>query len=161
MKKVIFYINFWIRRVVKLSVKKVKRLIIWNGLSTYPFYFFVLFYFLTDRWGVCSSSLLLRLRYYASEEMFVCVVLHGLPPFFSASQQRCSGRSGARCAAGDMYTLYIEIIICSRSEPDMTGRHVLFDTIYVRVLLQEAAMWCWSAVCLARKYATQPRQEAR
>ena len=87
----------------------------------------------------------------------------------STAVQRCTGRSGARCAAGDMYTLYyIEIIICSQSEPDMTGRHVLFDTlyvlyksIYVRVLLQEAAMWYWSVVCLARKYATQPRQEAR
>ena len=33
-KEIIFCINFKIRRVVKLGVKKDKRLIIWNGLST-------------------------------------------------------------------------------------------------------------------------------
>ena len=30
----IFCIIFWIRRVVKLEVKKIKRIIIWNGEST-------------------------------------------------------------------------------------------------------------------------------
>ena len=35
MKEVIFYTNFWIRRVVKLGVKKVKRLTIWDWLSSF------------------------------------------------------------------------------------------------------------------------------
>jgi len=37
---VIFYTNFWIRRVVKLGAKKVKRLTIWDGGSTFYLYFF-------------------------------------------------------------------------------------------------------------------------
>jgi hypothetical protein len=32
-KEVIFSTNFWIRRVIKLGVKKIKRTIIWNGFS--------------------------------------------------------------------------------------------------------------------------------
>ena len=33
-KEVIFCTNFWIRQVVKLEIKKIKRPIIWNGWST-------------------------------------------------------------------------------------------------------------------------------